>query len=153
MYQRILVPLDGSATANRGLQEAVALATGHSCRLLLLHVLDDYPLFSQVSTVAGYQDMLKALRERGLEVLARARTAADGAEVRSETLLREVSGRRVADVIVDQVRQHRCDLVIMGTHGRRGMSRLTLGSDAEEVLRSCQVPVMLVRETPATGQG
>jgi nucleotide-binding universal stress UspA family protein len=152
MYQRILVPLDGSATGTRGLQEAVALATGHPCRLLLLHVLDDYPLFSQVSTAAGYQDMLKALRQQGLDVLTRARTAVEAADVHSETLLREVTGRRVADVIVDQVRQHRCDLVIMGTHGRRGMARLTLGSDAEEVVRSCPVPVMLVRETATTVQ-
>lgn len=151
MYQRILVPLDGSTTAERGLQEAISLASGHECRLLMLHVLDDYPLFSEVTSAASYQEMLKGMRHHGLDVLAHARDIAEGAGLHTETLLREVTGKRVADVIVDQIQQHHCDLVVMGTHGRRGMARLTMGSDAEEVVRNSPVPVLLVREqTPAS---
>jgi nucleotide-binding universal stress UspA family protein len=52
----------------------------------------------------------------------------------------------VADVIVDQVGQHHCDLVTIGTHGRRGFARLALGSDAEQVVRHSPVPVLLVRQ-------
>jgi nucleotide-binding universal stress UspA family protein len=66
--------------------------------------------------------------------------------VHCETVLREVAGRRVADVIVDQVAQHHCDLVAIGTHGRRGLARLAMGSDAEQVVRHCPVPVLLVRQ-------
>lgn len=148
MYQRILVPLDGSATAERGLQEAIALATGQQSRLLLLHVLDDYPLFSQVSSPTGYDELLKGLRHFGLDVLAKARQAAEAVAVHSETVLREVTGKRVADVIVDQAGQHHCDLIVMGTHGRRGVARLTMGSDAEQVVRTSPVPVLLVRAEP-----
>jgi nucleotide-binding universal stress UspA family protein len=149
MYSRILVPLDGSATAERGLQEAVALAAGLQSKLLLLHVLDDYPLFAQVASPAGYDEMLRGLRQFGLDVLARGRKLAEAAGVHSETVMREVTGKRVADVIVDQAGQHHCDLVVMGTHGRRGVARLTMGSDAEQVVRTSPVPVLLVREAPA----
>ncbi|MCM2252789.1 MAG: universal stress protein, partial [Ramlibacter sp.] len=62
-----------------------------------------------------------------------------------ETLLREVTGKRIADVIIEQAQQHSCDLIVMGTHGRKGFSRLTLGSAAEGVVRSSPVPVLLVR--------
>src|SRR5512134_3528351 len=145
MYQRILVPVDGSATAERGLREAVKLASGQATRLLFLHVVDDYTTLAEMTSAAGYEDMLKRLRQYGLDVLSRAKREAEAASVHCETLLREVTGKRVADVIVEQVGQHGCDLIIMGTHGRRGFSRLTLGSAAEGVARISPVPVLLVR--------
>jgi nucleotide-binding universal stress UspA family protein len=145
MYQRILVPVDGSPTAERGLREAIGLAAGQGTKLLFLHIVDDYTMLIEMSSAAGYEEMIRGLRQFGLEVLAKAKRAADAASVHAETLLREVTGRRVADVIVDQARQHSCDLIVMGTHGRSGFSRLTLGSAAEGVARSSPVPVLLVR--------
>lgn len=150
MYQRILVPLDGSATAERGLREAIALCSGQPTRLLLLHVVDDYPLLIETSSMTGYDEMMKTLRQYGLDVLAKARKACEEASVHAETLLREVTGERVSDIIIDQAGQHHCDLIVMGTHGRRGLQRLTLGSQAEAVARASAVPVLLVRlEAPA----
>lgn len=145
MYQRILVPVDGSAAAERGLQEAISLARAQNARLLFLHVVDDYPMLLQMTTPAAFDEMLKGLRHYGLDVLTKARQAAETAGVHCETLMREVTGKRVADVIVEQVGQHHCDLIVIGTHGRRGLSRLTLGSDAEQVVRSSPVPVLLAR--------
>ena len=145
MYQRILVPVDGSPTAERGLREAIGLAAGQNTRLLFLHIVDDYTMLIEMSSAAGYEEMIRGLRQYGLDVLAKAKRAADAASVHSETLLREVTGQRIPDVIVDQARQHGCDLIIMGTHGRRGFSRLTLGSAAEGVARTSPVPVLLVR--------
>jgi nucleotide-binding universal stress UspA family protein len=151
MYQRILVPVDGSATAERGLREALRLAAGRNTRVLFLHVLDDYITLGDMTSAVGYDDMLKSLRQFGLDVLSKARQEAEAASVHCETLLREVTGKRVAEIIVDQAAQHACDLVVMGTHGRRGFSRLTLGSTAEGVARISPVPVLLVRmdEPPA----
>jgi nucleotide-binding universal stress UspA family protein len=145
MYQRILVPVDGSPTAERGLREAIGLATGQNTRLLFLHVVDDYTMLIEMSSAAGYDEMIRGLRQYGLEVLAKAKQAAEAASVHCETLLREVTGKRISDVIVDQSHQHGCDLIVMGTHGRRGFSRLTLGSAAEGVVRTSTVPVLLVR--------
>jgi nucleotide-binding universal stress UspA family protein len=145
MYQRILVPVDGSATSERGLREAITLATGQKTRLLLLHVVDDYTMLIEMSSAAGYDQMIRGLRQYGLEVLSKAKQAAEAASVNCETLLREVTGKRIADVIVEQGRLHQCDAVVMGTHGRRGFSRLTLGSTAEGVVRASAIPVLLVR--------
>lgn len=153
MYKRILVPLDGSATAERGLREAVALCSGQQTKLLLLHVVDDYPLLIETSSMTGYDEMMKTLRQYGLDVLAKAHKACEEASVHCETLLREVTGERVSDIIVDQAGQHACDLIVMGTHGRRGLQRLTLGSQAEAVARASPVPVMLVRLEPAATAG
>lgn len=145
MYQRILVPVDGSATAERGLREALKLATGQNTRLLFLHVVDDYTTLSEMTSASGYDEMLRSLRQFGLDTLAKAKHEADAASVHCETLLREVTGKRVADVIVEQAAQHGCDAIVMGTHGRRGFTRLTLGSAAEGVARISPVPVLLVR--------
>lgn len=145
MYQRILVPIDGSPTADRGLQEAIKLASGQDTRLLFLYVVDDYTMLIETTSATSYDEMLRGLRQYGLETLAKAKASAEAAKVHCETLLREVTGKRIADVIVEQVAQHNCDLIVMGTHGRRGFSRLALGSAAEGVARSSTVPVLLVR--------
>jgi nucleotide-binding universal stress UspA family protein len=133
MYDRILVPLDGSATAERGLREAIGLAAGQKTRLSLLYVLDDLSTLVEMSSVASYQEMMDGLRKYGEEVLAKARRAADEAGVQAETLLRDVSQGRISEMIVEQAGKTGSDLIVMGTHGRRGFSRLALGSEAELV--------------------
>lgn len=150
MYQRILVPLDGSAVAESGLQEAIGLAAELKARLVLVHIVDDYAVRVELSVVANNESILKGLRQYGLEVLSKAKHAAEHAGVHAETVLREVAQERIADVIAAQARQHHCELIVMGTHGRRGFSRMTLGSSAELVARTSPVPVLLVRrEEPA----
>ncbi|NDZ18444.1 hypothetical protein C7T35_07685 [Variovorax sp. WS11] len=66
----------------------------------------------------------------------------------AERGLREVTQGRIANVVVDEARSSGCDLIVMGTHGRRGFSRLALGSDADLVVRQSPVPVLLVRDDP-----
>lgn len=146
MYQRILVPLDGSATSERGLREAIKLASGQQATLFFLHVVDDFRMLVEMTSVRSYDEMLKGLRQYGLEILAKARHAAELAGVHRESLLREVTNERVAQVIVDQAKQHNCDLIVMGTHGRRGFNRIAMGSEAEQVARTSTVPVLLVRQ-------
>ncbi len=145
MYHRILVPLDGSATAERGLREAIGLVAEHKARLYLLHVVDDFPMLMEMSSVASYQEMLNSLRQYGEGVLAKARRAAEDAGVQAESLLCEVMQQRIAEVIVEEASKALCDLILMGTHGRRGFSRLTMGSEAELVVRISPLPVLLVR--------
>ena len=147
MFQRILVPIDDSAAAARGLREAIALAAAQQARLLVLHVVDDFGRLVESPSAAVYLDFLKHLRQRGLALLAQARRDAEAAGVHCETLMREITRERIADVIVAQARQHHCDLVVLGTHGRRGLERLALGSESEEVVRTSPVPVLLVRES------
>jgi nucleotide-binding universal stress UspA family protein len=155
MYKRILVPLDGSATAERGLREAIGLAAEQKSRLFLLHVVDEYPLVLQMSSALNHEQTERAslrmttLREYGDGLLAKAGKLAADAGVAADTRLREISSGRIADVIVEEAALSGCDLIVMGTHGRRGFSRLMLGSDAELVVRTAGVPVLLVRQEEA----
>jgi nucleotide-binding universal stress UspA family protein len=146
MYQRILVPLDGSPTAERGLREAIALAARLGAGLHLVHVLDAYPLLVEMASTASVGDYQRDLRHHGEEVLEKARLAAAEAGVKADVSLREMVRQRVSDVIVDEAGRAGCDLILMGTHGRRGFSHFTLGSDAERVMRHSTVPLLLVRQ-------
>lgn len=148
MYQSILVPLDGSPTAERGLREAIALAGRLGSELTLLHVLDDYPLYTEFASAVSYQQSLELMRSYGQEQLDKARTAATQAGLQARGLLLPAEGRRVADIIVEQARQQGCSLIVMGSHGRRGLNRLLMGSDAELVLRHSPVPVLMLRDSP-----
>lgn len=145
MYHRILVPLDGSLPSERGAREAIGLAAAQQSTLFFLHVVDDFRMLVEMTSVRSYDDMLRGLRQYALEVLAKARTAAQQAGVHHEELLREVTNQRVAEAIVEQAAQHACDLIVMGTHGRRGFNRIAMGSEAEQVARTSPVPVLLVR--------
>jgi nucleotide-binding universal stress UspA family protein len=154
MYKRILVPLDGSATSRRGLREAIGLAKAHGARLRLLNVLDERFF---VSTEEGYSmvnvsELVDALRAGGQRALDDASKLALKQRVRVDVSLVESGGSPVSDVILDEARKARADLIIMGTHGRRGMNRMLLGSDAERVLRSSPVPVLLIRAEEGEGQ-
>jgi nucleotide-binding universal stress UspA family protein len=78
-------------------------------------------------------------------LLKKAQTQARKQGVEATTILVETTQRDAAGTIVAQARKRRVDLIVLGTHGRRGMLRLVLGSDAEQVVRTAPVPVLLVR--------
>lgn len=145
MYKRILVPVDGSPTANRGLKEALRLAKAHRARLCLLHVVEEFFVAQAGEAIVYAEEMFDALKASGRKVLARGQAAAKRSGVRASTVLVESIAQPVADVIVRQARRFRADLIVLGTHGRRGVRRMVLGSDAEQVLRRAAVPVLLVR--------
>ena len=145
MYSRILVPIDGSPTAQRGLSEALTLAKQLGSSVVLLHVVDSYPMMVEMATSTTWDRITEGLRQVGRTVLEAAHAAATRQGVPCESVLEDVAAARVADVIVDQAKSRRCELIVMGTHGRRGAGRALLGSDAELVLRLSPVPVLLVR--------
>jgi nucleotide-binding universal stress UspA family protein len=145
MYQRILVPLDGSEAAGLGLAEAIRLAQPLKARLVLLSVVDDPAWLAEMSAVASSDKLRREIRRYADEVLAKAKQAAAAADVEAQTIVREAIGKRPADAIVDEARQQGCELIVMGTHGRKGLSRMVLGSDAMAVVQNASVPVLLVR--------
>jgi nucleotide-binding universal stress UspA family protein len=148
MYRKILVPLDGSATAEHGLRAAIGLASGLAARLHLLHVVDDYPVLMamQMSMPGDYEKLMQRLEQEGETLLGQAKTAASQAGVPTDAEVRRVDQRSVDEVIVNTASDRGCDLIVMGTHGRRGLRRWTMGSDAEMVVRNSPVPVLMVRE-------
>ena len=146
MSKRILVPVDGSRPSNRGLVEAIKMAQRQKARLVLLHVVDERAVALSPEVGGVYLDrLMDVMRESGKQILAKAAAAARARRVKASTVLVENITRTVADVIVGQTRKWRADLIVIGTHGRRGISRLVMGSDAEGVVRTTPVPVLLVR--------
>ena len=91
--------------------------------------------------------VLPQLRKGSERIVLAARDRAQAAGVSADTLCVECFARRTSDVIVEQAAAWPADLIVIGTHGRRGVSRLMLGSDAEQVLRLASVPVLLIRST------
>lgn len=146
MYSRILVAIDGSATAERGLREAISLARAMHSRLVVLYVVDDYPVLLERATATAFEEGRQHLLALGEQLLDKASRQAREAGVESECVLREVTSMRTFETILAEVAERHCELVVMGTHGRRGLRRLTMGSEAEMVLRECPVPVLLVRQ-------
>ena len=153
MFRKILVPVDGSASSMQGLDEALALARDGQAQLVLLHVVEAMPpMGMEMATAETWQAVLDSLRKQGEEVLQKAAEHARSKGARVETQLELFPNLRVADAILKAAGDRQCDLVAMGTHGRRGFSHLMLGSDAERVVRASPVPVLLVRQKAAGHQ-
>ena len=145
MYSKILVAVDGSETSLRGLDEGIRLAKATGARLLLVHVLNSLILQSEIASTAYYQALAKDIRSSGENILDHAATVARRAAVTFDQKLVEKIGAHPAEEIVAAAKEASVDLIVLGTHGRRGLKRLVMGSDAELVLRHSPVPVLLVR--------
>jgi len=153
MFKRILVAIDGSPTSNRGLKVALALAKEQNASLYVVHVVDDMAislgLDGGIYVPADYvEGLVERLRGGGRKVLAAAQKVAQKDGQTIKPVLAETLGESVAHAILAEVKKSRADLIVLGTHGRRGLSRLVMGSDAEAVLRETGVPVLLVRSGP-----
>jgi nucleotide-binding universal stress UspA family protein len=149
MYKNILVPLDGSDTARRGLEAAIELAKAVKAKLTLLNVTSDFPIMVEMAHTMNVEQVRAGLNQYGRNLLeeTKAEVARAGIEVATE--IRDLKGGRVADTIVAEANASKCDLIVIGTHGRRGFSRALMGSDAERVVRESSVPVLVVRASQA----
>lgn len=142
MYKRILCPIDGSETSNAGLGEAIRLARQSGGTIHLLYVVDTAYLQS-----TGYMigEIYEQLRAGGMQLLETAKVEVAAANIPVDTVLVDSNMRRVADAILDESLTWLADIIVMGTHGHRGISHFILGSDAEAVIRMSETPVLLVK--------
>jgi nucleotide-binding universal stress UspA family protein len=145
MYQRILVPVDGSEVSKRGLQEALKLSKALGGHLRLVHIVDDSALALNPETGIAAAPLVEDFAEGGKEILEEARKLAAAQGVDAEVALHENFTGRIADLIVDEAKKWRAELIVMGTHAHGGIRHAVLGSDADAVLHGAEVPVLLVR--------
>ena len=146
MYQSILVPVDGSPTSRRGLDEAIAVGRLTGARLRLMHVVDQTSFAMSADAFGAYTgDLLTLLRQGGEQILVDAKAKVEAAGLAADTVLRESLAGRVYDLVTAEALAWPAELIVLGTHGRRGAGRMLLGSDAEQILRLSPVPVLLVR--------
>jgi len=145
MYQRILVPIDGSETSDRALQEALKLANDEA-QVYVVYVLEEvYPLVEASYETVSYSSIQEAMSQTGKRVLEEAAEKLGQSGVKVETALLMAEDQRVSTVIANEAKDMHADLIVIGTHGRSGLSRLLLGSVAEGVVRQATVPVLLIR--------
>ncbi len=144
MYRRILVPIDGSKTAAAGLREAIRLARNQRAKVRVMHVVDKMAIIGVTEVGMNPAPVLARLARSGRRLLEKARLSAKKLGVDAETVLHEPLAKRVAETVLSEAKKWRADLIVMGTHGRRGVRRVVLGSDAEQVVRLAEVPVLLV---------
>ena len=145
MYSNILVPVDGSATAALGVAEAIKLAKNQDATVRLIHIVNELILMGSYDAAYGLPDLVESLRQNGKTVLKDAEALVSGAGIKVDGILIEAMGDQAGHFIVQQAKEWNADLIVMGTHGRRGVRRMVMGSDAEFVLRNTPVPVLLIR--------
>lgn len=141
-YKRILIPIDGSPTSNKALVAALELGRENGARVRVMHALDELAL------VSGFEysgELMKAAREQGQKALDDALAIVRYSGVEGDTHLMETPGKRLGEAVAEESSAWDADLVVVGTHGRRGLSRVLLGSGAESVLRLATVPVLVIR--------
>ena len=145
MYTNILVAIDGSDTAEQALTQAIDLAKALGSRIRLVHVATESDSIPADLPGVDIQAILQHVHDSGAAILARARDRVSTAGVAVETRLVEAWSGQPGEEVIQQARQWPADLIVCGTHGRRGLRRILMGSDAEFVLRHTPVPVLLVR--------
>lgn len=144
MYQKILVPVDGSPTSNRAVQEAVKLAQLLGSQLELVHVYEDIVYLISKDYIS-YEELQRTVRSCGEKILTEAEMLVKEVGLEAETRIIQASKERVAQLLVAEAERWQADLIVIGTHGHTGFSRLLLGSVAEGLVRIAPIPVLLIR--------
>lgn len=148
MFKRILVAVDGSHTSELALQEAIKLAGEVRAQLRIVHVVDNVNL-NLSAEFPNPSEIWDAMLKGGQAILHKAGAAATAAGIAVESGLIEIDtlGHRIPEMIAADADAWPADLIVIGTHGRRGLSHLLLGSVAEGVVRVATKPVLLIRGT------
>ncbi len=138
--QTYLVPLDFSRTSEKALTHAVRLAKRNQARLLLTHVVTDPASMVAFQFRDHYFEELRREAEEHIRKLVRRHKLTPK---NSRVLL--LRGSNAAQMVVDQAKKSRASMIILGSHGRAGLSRLILGSVAEQILRQARCPVLIIK--------
>lgn len=154
VYRQLLVPFDGSPTSAKALDEAIRLARLTGARLRLLHVVDELSYVNGFETATNYiNEIVPLMQAAGEKLLALARQKAQAQGVDTDSVLVVGGPGRICEHVAEQARSAQADLIVVGSHGRRGIGRVLLGSDAEQIVRTAPVPVLVVRGAEDAARG
>ena len=147
MYKRILVPTDGSALSRKAVKSAVELASTVGAEVVALNVVPRYPMsyFEGGISVSDSEvaRVEKQWSEQGQALAEDVEKAAEKAGVKARAVT--VRSDLVAEAIIAAARKNKCDLIVMASHGRKGIKRLLLGSETQHVLTHGNIPVLVLR--------
>ena len=144
MFKNILVPVDGSATAQLAVEKAIGLAKAFDSRVTAIFVIDPYP-FTGVGTdfAYGQAEYLSAATAEANAAIKVAKTVFEQAGVSVATSV--IESHAAWRGVVEAAASLQADLIVMGSHGRSGLEKLVLGSVTQAVLSHTQLPVLVVR--------
>ncbi|MBC2883805.1 universal stress protein [Ochrobactrum sp. CM-21-5] len=149
MYKNILIATDGSELAEKGIDHGIAFAKELGSKVVFVSVTEILPSYGIVvaaewaSSPAAFQEYSEAVTKAAAEILAKAKAKAEAAGVAAETV--HVENQSPAQGIVEAAQSKRSDLIVIASHGRRGVNKLLLGSQAAEVLSLSPVPVLIIK--------
>lgn len=145
MYKHLLLPVDGSELSLRAAENGIALASALGARVHALHVVVPLPAVPFLNEIIATSDAeyTDSAEEAGARFLAAVRQRADGAGVPCQCSLE--TDPRPHHAIVAVARREGCDLIVMGSHGWRGLDRLLMGSETQRVILESDVPVLVNR--------
>ena len=147
MYKKILVATDGSTLSKKAVANAIELAASLGAELVALKVVPRYPqsyFEGGLALQAAEVERVEAQwASEGQAIVGAVKKAGEGQGVKTKA----VTARSdvVSDAIIAAAKKHKCDLVVMASHGRKGVKRLLLGSETQQVLTHCHVPVLVLR--------
>lgn len=147
MYKTIVVAVDDSETSTMALYEAVNLCNVLKSKLWIVHVINISLPFTDMGyinlDVESYQGGIK---KQGRLLLSKMETIANSVGIKVETkLIEDEDDRRISELITESSNKLNAELLVLGSHGRRGIHRFLMGSVAEEVVKSVNIPILLVR--------
>jgi nucleotide-binding universal stress UspA family protein len=146
MYANILMSTDGSDVARKGVEHGMALAKALNAKVTVITVTEPLP-YGSVHTLTSSHETVEhydaACKEHATKVLDEARALAEQIGVSANLL--HVPKAHTATAIIDTAKSRGCDLIVMASHGRRGLGKLVLGSQTSEILAKGSLPVLVVR--------
>jgi nucleotide-binding universal stress UspA family protein len=148
MYKHILISTDGSRLSDKAVNAGIALARELGAKLTIFHATEDYPIMPSPDYAAGIgsftPEAWKADQEKRTQrILDKAQTTAQKAGIACST--KSATALHPYEAIMEAAKKGRCDLIVMASHGRRGIKGLVLGSETHKVLTHGKVPVLVVR--------
>lgn len=148
MFKHILLPTDGSKLSDRAVQRGLDLAKALGARVTSVHVIPEFRMMADESFVLPTSVDLKRRydkesKARAEKMLTKIAERAKDAGIKYESVA--VTGDVPYEYIIETAKKHKCDLIMMASHGRRGLSGLLLGSETAKVLTHSKIPVLVVR--------
>lgn len=147
MYQRILVATDGSPLSKKAVRSALELAAALGAELVALHVVPRYPMsYFEGNVSISLQEVGRIEKQwatEGQAMVDAVQQAAQAEGLRAKAVV--TRSNLVAEAIIAAARKHKCDLIVMASHGRKGLKRVLLGSETQHVLAHSSIPVLVLR--------
>lgn len=148
MYKHVFIAIDDSETSQKALDEAIAVAKAHDATLEIAHAIDEHLVhvfYAGGMTTTSTEQLKNTLETSGRDVLDKALAKALAAGAKAKTHLIKGHGEHADDLIAEAVKRSSADLLVVGSHGRRGVRRLLLGSVAENLVRKVAISALIVR--------